>query len=436
MKTLKFYLIAIAALCLFSACSEEPALDEQPGGDNVKDEELLPDVFNNISYFYASLTDKELKLNSNLNDFSVRVFKAIDGSVRADESYVFSPVTETLNQVMIANAADEAYRSKILKEMSFSDMATLNDLTSRLCKALPLKGNGAFVSIATGIWVDNQHTITPQYEQQMSQLFNAGLGNYDFADPSTAGLINQWCSKHTDGMISDLVDHNMIKDAEAAWTSTLYFNGQWSSKFNKVDTKAEKFATPAGEVDVMMMHHEDMNLGSYANVSGYEYASWAFSGSTVFHVILPPADADLSNTLEEMPAVLMSYISAKATTPVDIRDHLHVAMPRFKIMHTQNFSDIYLPWGLTTNKMPGVGIEALKNGGLAYLQKATIEVDEDGAKAAAAAITGLTTDSGRPYEPKDYYITLNRPFYFVISDRNLGTILYAGRITDPGVYAE
>ncbi|MBE9482927.1 MAG: hypothetical protein IMY88_04520 [Chloroflexi bacterium] len=65
-----------------------------------------------------------------------------------------------------------------------------------------------------------------------------------------------------------------------------------------------------------------------------------------------------------------------------------------------------------------------------YLSGSRSSVDEAGTEAAAATavIMELTAMPGEPVE-----VTIDRPFIFLIRDIESGTILFIGRVVNPGV---
>jgi serpin B len=65
----------------------------------------------------------------------------------------------------------------------------------------------------------------------------------------------------------------------------------------------------------------------------------------------------------------------------------------------------------------------------AVLHKAFVSVDEAGTEAAAATavIVGETAVPGQSAE-----VTVNRPFIFLIRDIETGSILFVGRVLNPG----
>ncbi len=62
------------------------------------------------------------------------------------------------------------------------------------------------------------------------------------------------------------------------------------------------------------------------------------------------------------------------------------------------------------------------------VHKAFVDVNEEGTVAAAATGVGLKFES-EPPQPVEF--RADHPFFFVIRDRNSGSILFMGRVVDP-----
>ena len=62
------------------------------------------------------------------------------------------------------------------------------------------------------------------------------------------------------------------------------------------------------------------------------------------------------------------------------------------------------------------------------IHQAFISVDEEGTEAAAATAV-MMAGSAAPLEPVT--LTLDRPFLFLIRDEPTGSVLFAGRVSDP-----
>lgn len=61
--------------------------------------------------------------------------------------------------------------------------------------------------------------------------------------------------------------------------------------------------------------------------------------------------------------------------------------------------------------------------------RANITVDEKGTEAAAATVLGMPTS--KPPPPVE--MTMDRPFLFAITERETGTVMFLGRVTDPSL---
>ncbi len=61
------------------------------------------------------------------------------------------------------------------------------------------------------------------------------------------------------------------------------------------------------------------------------------------------------------------------------------------------------------------------------VQKAFVEVNEEGTKAAAASAAVLT---GRTLHVQPAFV-LDRPFLFAILDKHAGLVLFSGRVVNP-----
>ena len=63
-------------------------------------------------------------------------------------------------------------------------------------------------------------------------------------------------------------------------------------------------------------------------------------------------------------------------------------------------------------------------------QKSFVDVDEEGTEAAAVTTVTMRA-SGMPRPSNDFSMIVNRPFLFVISDEDTGSILFIGIVNDP-----
>jgi serpin B len=63
------------------------------------------------------------------------------------------------------------------------------------------------------------------------------------------------------------------------------------------------------------------------------------------------------------------------------------------------------------------------------IHKAFVAVDEKGTEAAAATAIGIRATAAHPGTPVD--VVADHPFVFLIRDRQTGSVLFVGRVSNP-----
>ncbi len=121
---------------------------------------------------------------------------------------------------------------------------------------------------------------------------------------------------------------------------------------------------------------------------------------------------------------------------------VRLAMPRFKIESSFNLSATLAEMGMPDafdggaadfSAMDGMSCasspcDCLSISDVVY--RAFVSVDEEGTEAAATAVVvGVTRAVDPPPEP--VVLTIDRPFIFLLRDRETGAILFLGRVMQP-----
>jgi serpin B len=119
-----------------------------------------------------------------------------------------------------------------------------------------------------------------------------------------------------------------------------------------------------------------------------------------------------------------------------------LALPKFKLETDYGLHDTLKNMGMKrafdARQADFTGMSATRNPDdqlslSKVLHKAFVEVNEKGAEAAAAVaeimVPKKAAKETRPFTPE---FRVDRPFLFLIRDRESGTILFLGRVTQPG----
>ena len=172
-----------------------------------------------------------------------------------------------------------------------------------------------------------------------------------------------------------------------------------------------------------------------------EIAKYMYFGDTSLEAIdLPYADGWFSMTilLPAEGAKIDDFVAG--ITPeawdgwlarLEVREG-SIAMPRFKLEYKQKLNDVLSALGMTvafTELADFSGMRA--TGGLMISEvqhKTFVEVNEEGTEAAAVTEVGMVDTA----LPDVFAMEVDRPFVFAIRERHSGTILFIGKIGDPG----
>ena len=145
------------------------------------------------------------------------------------------------------------------------------------------------------------------------------------------------------------------------------------------------------------------------------------------YVFLPAKDSGLEKFYRELTAENWSRWMLKFRPREGT-----VTMPRFKIEYEKLLNDALKALGMEVafdhranfDKMcPNVFISKVKH-------KSFVEVNEKGTEAAAATSVEVMV-KGMPRPTKEFFMLIDRPFFFVIRDNATDTILFMGSIVDP-----
>ena len=243
-------------------------------------------IESNLDEQYLVLSDAEQKAVAQTNDFAFNLFRTQEGM----DSKVLSPISVAYLMGMLANGAEGATQTEIMKALGQdgTSLQTLNDAYKSIINHASALDRCTQINIANCIAVNKQVTFKNEYATAMKALFEAQVESMDFTSPKTLSKINGWCAKQTDGMIPKIVDQ-LDANATAVLMNAIYFNGTWASKFDKSQTKTERFrgfTRDIKKVDMMQQEHKFM----YADNKDYAAVTLPYGNGTYSTTIILPAE--------------------------------------------------------------------------------------------------------------------------------------------------
>ncbi|XP_030751112.1 antichymotrypsin-2-like isoform X4 [Sitophilus oryzae] len=296
--------------------------------------------------------------------------------------------------------------------------------------------SGVELALANKIYIKDSLTPKASFREVIEKKFLSGIEPIKFTESEKAAkTINTWVEQKTKDKIKNLINPGDLDDSTALiLLNAIYFKGNWGLKFNKDATEKDKFYVNDNdsiEVDMMsnkgkFNYKEDQNLDA-------KVLELPYKNPDVSMIIILP---NKRNGIAELEAKLVGVDLTKITENM-FRPEVVVRLPKFKIETTIELNEPLKKLGLGVLFGQKADFSEMLESAepLAVskvVQKAFIEVNEEGTEAAAATSVGIMLMS-MPLPPIPF--TVDHPFLLVLQQKNkeLSTtnLLFAGHISDP-----
>lgn len=346
-------------------------------------------------------------------DYSMSFIRSVAAVEDKDANLTVSPYSAGVALSMLAEGAEGQTRAEFNK--------ALNDC---LFKSEDLGGNDKItVNSVNSLWVDDNFSVRNRYVSLMQKDFDALVTTLSFGDPATVKAISNWCSEHTNGKITEIIDELSPNDVMVL-VNALYFKAPWLNPFDEHMTSSAKFHGSKSVSDVDMMARKAyMN---YAEYNGCQLVELPYEGGRyAMYVLLPPEDMDINE--------LIGYLSQEsydaAMNSLQSKEVL-LKMPKVKVETSLLLNQSLQHMGIRTAFTGAADFKGISEMGPLSLglvkQKCYVEISEKGTEAAAVTSAQIRMTALRPSQ----YVrmTVDRPYLFFVTDKQESNILFAGRI--------
>lgn len=398
-------------------------------------EELLKSNKDRITSPMADQSDMTMLVNGD-SEFAFDLYQALK---KEDGNIFYSPYSISLALAMTYAGA----RGETAKQMADTlhyqlDQSALHSAFNSLDIELGKRGEGAKgkdekgfrLNIVNAIWGQKDYKFLLAYLDVLAENYGAGLRILDFqsAPEQSRITINNWVSDQTESRIKDLIPEGSIDFlTRLVLTNAIYFNAAWKLPFQPEATTNGPFhLINGGDVTVPMMKQTE-NFG-YAKSGNYLAVELPYDGDELSMVILMNDGgkfSDFENTLKS-PAVKAIIDELKNT-------RVALTMPKFEFESEFGLKATLMGMGMEEPFRDSADFSGMSTQSDLHIDdvvhKAFVSVDEAGTEAAAASAVIVGTTS---MPPEPVTVTLDRPFIFLIRDIKTGTILFIGRVMNPG----
>ncbi|XP_072379487.1 alaserpin-like isoform X2 [Diabrotica undecimpunctata] len=378
-----------------------------------------------ISIFgcYANTLKSIVQGNDKFTEYTYKKLMKISGK---EENIIFSGLSAEVILSLLANGARGTTRKQLLKGLSLPQkIKSINEAYRKLITGLEVNEDEYNVKLANKIYLAQNFLIKKQFNDIAVNNYAAEVENIDFSQTSkAANLMNSWVEEKTNNRITNLIDpQNLNPSTVIVLINALYFSGKWKNPFSPMNTAKRTFYnSPAESKKITTMYTESIAKYAYNEKLKAKFLELSFNnGNTSITFVLP----DKIDGLSAVEQNLKLYLAPQTMESARVA----ITLPKFTIETEIDFKPILQSLGVRKMFKPGNELSNISNGTLQVdfvLQKAFIDVNENGVEAAAATAVNLMPVS--LYEPPVKFIfDANHPFYFYIRDLNTDLTLFSGR---------
>ena len=308
------------------------------------------------------------------------------------------------------------------------------ELASRGTDVQGRNGEGFRLNIVNAVWGQQGHPFRAAFLDVLAESYGAGVRPTDFvAAPEESRLaINDWVAESTEDRIRDLIPQGIINPlTRMVLTNAIYFNASWLLPFSEANTGEHPFHLLDGSsVDVPMMRTEEEFR--HAAGDGYQAVDLPYVGHELSMTVIVPDRGRFREFEDSLDAALVDRI----ITGLAFR-YVALDLPRFELESQFRLGETLGSMGMTdafdsaASDLSGMDGRSCLAGDAECLyirevvHKAFVSVDEAGTEAAAATAVVVQTESAKP---TPIGVTVDRPFIFLIRDRETEAVLFVGRV--------
>ena len=372
-------------------------------------------------YFKGGKSQEEVPKPNNTTqeefDYSI-----IHMANKSDTNYMISPFSIAYALTLVKEGAKGNTKDEIEKVLNNYKLSKVNNYENRigLSNALFIKN-------------ENKNDIRDTFINNIKNNYNSDVLFDDFYTPK---VINDYANEKTFGMINNVLDE-VDEDFIMGIMNAIAIDVEWKQKFEGSNTYKEDFTTLNNDiVKVDMMHSSnDITYIENENARGMikDYKTYG-DNELVFIGILP--NGNIKEYINKFDKKELNSLLSNSKTPSNSLD-IYLSLPKFKYdFDYKKFK----------NDLISLGIKDAFNEDLANfkgiikddvdynlyisqaIHKSTIDLNENGTKAAAITYFGFSKNSAMPIEKEKIYIKFNKPFLYLIKDKKSDNIWFFGTV--------
>ncbi|XP_063903050.1 leukocyte elastase inhibitor-like [Zophobas morio] len=377
-------------------------------------------------------TRPELEVLKGITQFTTDLYKVL---AKTPGNVIFSPISVHAVLSMSYQGAKGTTAEKFASTLKVPAAAAAAEGYNFVMNRLNSVPNVTLL-MANKIFLKKSYQLLPEFSNAVSENFLSEVQLLNFAaNEAAAASINAWVKEKTKDKIKDIINKdNLDESTRLILVNAIYFKGNWAIPFHKNSTKTAPFYLIKGDKVNVPMMNKVVNLYYKADKKlDVQILELPYTNENLSMIIILPNKRNGLDKLEKKLASCKLMEIMQQMWKVNVI----VQLPRFKIEQTIFLNDPLTKLGLGEIFDP----HAANFGGMITsneqlfvsqaVQKAFIEVNEEGAEAAAATLLEATFYcGGRSGPPPPKKFIADHPFIYFLCENRINP-LFAGRLSDP-----
>ena len=228
----------------------------------------------------------------------------------------------------------------------------------------------------------------------------------------------------TNGLIDGILNEQPSADTGLILMNAIAMDEKWALPFKASDTQQASFMAASGEVPVDMMCQTNSFL--YWEAGGAQIIRLPYAQDGLEMWIAMPQTGDMRKLLD---ALVLRGVDGLRSGAKERR--VALMLPKMDISDTNSLNEALRTFGVNAAFGSSADFSGISSTPM-YIskieQKARVQLDEDGTRAAAVTSSIMATALMRE-EETPVEMTVNRPFAFVICDET--TAYFVGVVENP-----
>ena len=397
--------------------------------------------FDNVGKMYSKRLDDLVSIDAEKGKITDKTFadaemnfgvellkKCFDPTKSGEENLLISPLSISSALAMTANGADNntlAEMEKLLGNgMSLDD---INKYMAYYLSNLPDEKKEK-LCIANSIWFRDDPTfkVYDDFLNQNKKFYGSEIYQTEFSD-KTVSDVNGWVNRNTNGMIPKLLEKGALDTTDEKimmmmLINTLYFEAEWTAPYY--------YSTDGEFTDLNGNKHSIKRLDSketyYYDLGDADAFEKSYGNGDYKFVGILPREKSITEYISGLDAKKLAEGLRNPEDPEKV--DVYTMIPKFTYDYSKSLKDVLTDLGMADafdlkkadfSKINDLSVEGASPLYIDdVLHKTRIELNEKGTKAAAVTAVMMAAGCSMPEPKKEVHIELDKPFVYMILDKN------------------